>query len=902
MTPFVPPYIVCAVRRTLALFSTRYPDADLNVEIQAHLDLLVDEHVRGGMPPVEARAAARRTFGGVEQMKETYRDQRGLPFVDALGQDLKYAIRTVRKNRGFTVVAVLTLALGIGANTAIFTLIDALMLRALPVAHPEELVSLTTFSARDTDDQFSYAAYQRFRDGASHVAEVIAASTPGRVNIVLNGESDVVERQSVSGNYFAMLGIPALHGRLFLDEDDRLPGGQPVAILSHRYWTRRLGRDPAIVGRTFTIRDTAFTIVGVMPPGFFGDTVGEATDIWTPLAVQPGAPPWLWQGHSVTWLRLLARRAPGMTIEQTRAVFEPVFTSIRDEIAGAERDERFRRQALENRLGVLDGSRGVSRVRNIFSLPLSVLMALVGLVLVIACANVANLLLARAASRQREVAMRLAIGAGRWRLIRQILTEAVLLAALGGALGLLLAIWGTRILVVLASRASTPISLELGPDARVLAFAAVVSFVTALAFGLAPALRAAQLDLLPALREAAGSARSGARFRSGRALVVGEIALSLVLLVGASLFVRSLMNLRRIDLGFNPDRVLVFKIDGPSGGNALHEEEARQLHQRMLERVERIPGVQAVSLSAVGLFTNSTWGNSLTVEGDSSPPGNPVRALANAVSARYFQVMAIPVLQGRSFSDADHERAPKVALVNETFARRFFSGADPVGKRVGLGAPARSMMEIVGVVKDAKYVNLREANRSMVYVPFTQHPSQITEVEVRTAGDAAAAVANLRRELAAVDRRLPVLQVAEMRDQVDASIAAERLIANLSSAFGLLALILAAVGLYGVIAYVSARRTAEIGIRMALGAQRTQVLWLVMKDALLMLAGGAALGLPAAWAASRLVSSLLFGLRPEDPSTILVATAVLMGVGALAGFLPARRAARVDPMVALRHE
>ena len=369
--------------RLLAILTGRRRDAELTDEIQAHLDLLVEEHVRGGMPLTAARAAARRGFGGVEQMKETYRDQRGLPLIDALGQDLKYASRTLRKNRAFSVVAVLTLALGIGANTAIFTLIDALMLRALPVAHPEELVSLTTFSARDTEDLFSYAAYRRFRDGGSQVADVIAASTTGRVNIVLDGEPDVVDRQSVSGNYFAMLGIPALHGRLFLAEDDRLPGGQPVAILSHRYWTRRLGRDPAIVGRTFTVKDTAFTIVGVMPPGFFGDTVGEATDIWTPLAAQPGAPAWLWQGHSVTWLRLLARRAPGITVEQTRAVFEPVFASIRDEIAGGERDARFRKQALENRLGVRDGSRGISRVRNIFSMPLIILMALVGLVLVI---------------------------------------------------------------------------------------------------------------------------------------------------------------------------------------------------------------------------------------------------------------------------------------------------------------------------------------------------------------------------------------------------------------------------------------------------------------------------------------------------------------------------------------
>ena len=885
--------------RVRGLFHRRGMETDLRDEIETHLSLLADEEIRRGASPHDAGLSARRNFGGVARVQETYRDQRGLPFLETVVQDARFALRGLRKNPAFAATAILTLALGIGANTAIFSLIDALMLRQLPVERPDELIRLKTIGEKGTDDNFSYSALRQFQEGGAHVVNILAANATRSIRATVDGEPELLDRKSVSGNYFAVLGVPAAAGRILSAGDDNV-GGPRVTVISHRFWTRRFGQDHRAIGRTVTIGPTVFTVAGVAAPGFLGETVGEAPDIWTPLTADAGVRPAdVWTGHSTTWLRLVARRRPGISIDDTRGALEPIFTTITHEIAAATKIASFRNQALQSRLGIDEGSRGYSAVRERLGGPLYVLMAVVGLVLLIACANVANLLLARAAVRAREISLRVALGAGRLRLVRQLLVEALLLSVLGGILGLLIGLWSAGSLVALASETPLPLRLDVRLDRRMLAFTAVVSFTTAIVFGLLPALRSARPNLVPALKDAPALNRTSG-FRLGKSLVISQIALSLVLLVGAGLFLRSLMNLRSIDLGFNPDRVLVLRVDSSSAGSKMPLEERRHIYARLVERAESVPGVRGASLSFFGLLSGATWGNRITVEGRTAPPDEPERTFANAITPRYFEVMGMQVLRGRPFSDADRANAPPVAIVNETFARQFFNDPEPMGRRVGLGAPAKIMMEVVGVVGDAKYSSLRESDVPMLYVPLTQYAGQPTQLQIRTAADPAALSSQLRRELAGVDGRMAIVDVMNMEDAVDASLIGETLIAKLSSLFGVLALLLSAVGLYGVVAYMSAQRTVEIGIRMALGADYRSVVWLVLRQVLILVLAGLLIGAPAAVFASRLVGSQLYGMTPHDPVTIALAIVVLSTVALVAGCIPARRASKVNPIVALK--
>ena len=890
-----------------ALFDRRRREQELDEELRAYLDAAIDEKMRTGVARGEAVRMARAEIGSLEAVKDHTRDVGWDAQLDSLWRDVRYAARTLRRSPAFSTVAVLTLALGIGANTAIFSVVNAIMLRPLPVERPEQLIALATVYPDSTEPVFSYPAYRRFEADAAQLAEVFAASSVRRDAITLDGAPEPVDHKWVSGNYFTTLGVPAAVGRTLLPADDGLPAGQPVAVLSDAYWNRRFGRDRSVIGRGFRFKATAFTIVGVARRGFFGDTGGEAPDIWMPLTSQPGAPPHLWKGHSTTWLGILARLRPGVTIQQARAGLEPVYGQVRDEVAAGTESSDFRQSVLESRLAVSAASAGTSRLRGPLSAPLLILMAIVGLVLVIACANVANLLLARAVARQRETAVCLAIGAGRLRVVRHALIEALLLAAAGGAAGLLLALWVSSILTAMVAGA-VPLSLDLRPDGRVFGFTTIVSLATAVVFGLLPALRAGGIDPLPALKISGGSGRGVARVRLGRTLVVTQIAVSLVLLVAAGLFVRSLFKLQEVDTGFDPDRVLLFQLTAPADERPVSPEEKRQLYRELVARAEGVPGVRAASASFSSLFTRGTWGNAIAVEGVDVPPGVTLRTLANSITPRYFEVMRIAILRGRDFTDGDRDTAPKVAIVNQAFAGRFLGAGDPIGRRVGLcssdpcGTPARGMMTIVGVAKDAKYVNLREDKRPMLYVPFTQHEQNLREVEVRTAGDPALVAATVHRELGRVDRRLAAVSVVELRDQVNASIVAERLIAKLSATFGILALILAAVGLYGVIAYITTQRTGEIGIRMALGADRRDVRWLVLRDTLKLVLFGVLIGIPAALAGARLVASQLFEVQPDDPIAAAAGLAALAATALLAGYLPARRAARVNPVIALRAE
>jgi predicted permease len=890
-----------------ALFRGQQAEHELDEELRAYLDTSIEEKTRAGFPRDEAIRAARAEMGSLDAIKDHTRDAGWESALESLWRDVRYAARTLRKSPAFSAVAVVTLALGIGANTAIFSVVDAVLLRTLPVGHPEDLISLATVYPNSVDAVFSYPAYQQFAAEGADVADAIAASSVRRDAIAYEGPPEPVDYKWVSGNYFTTLGVAAAAGRVLLPADDRLPPAGRVAVLSDAYWTRRFGRDASVVGRSFRLKAAAFTIVGIAPRGFSGETGGEAPDIWMPLTTQPGAPPHLWKGHSTTWLGILARLRPGVTLAQARAGLDPVYGRIRDAVAAGTESAEFRNSVLGSRLAVSEASGGSSRLRAPLTAPLLVLMAIVGLILVIACANVANLMLARAAARQRETAVRLAIGAGRSRVVRQSLVEALVLAALGGTGGLLLAYWGSSVLVALVAGA-LPLSLDVRLDLRVLSFTMLVSCATAVVSGLLPALRAARIDPLAAIKASGGPGRGAARIPLRRTLVVTQIAVSLVLLVVASLFVRSLLKLQEIDTGFDPDRVLLLAVTPPVDDRPLAAAERRDLYRQLLERAEAVPGVRRASASFSGLFTRGTWRNVVAVEGFVPAPGVTPRTFANAITPGYFDVMQIAVLRGRPFTGADHETAPKVAVVNQTFARQFFGDIDPVGRRAGLcnsdpcGPMPNAMMEIVGVTEDAKYVSLREEPRPMLYVPFTQYDQNPRELEVRTAGDPLAVAAVLHRELAAVDRRLAIVAMVELRDQVDASLTAERLVAKLSTAFGLLALALAAVGLYGVIAYVTTQRSSEIGIRMALGANRRDVRWLVLRDTLKLVLAGVAIGLPLALAGAQLLATQLYEVPPGDPLAVSVSVAALSLAALLAGYLPARRAARVDPLVALRCE
>jgi predicted permease len=884
-----------------ALVRARHVEQDLDEELHAYLDLAIDDKIRAGMTRDAAVRAAKVEIGSLQSVKDRTRAVGWDFVVESVWRDLRYGARTLRKSPTFSIVATATLALGIGANTAIFSVVNAILLRPLPVDHPEQLIEVAAVTADRADPVFSYAAYRHFALDGAAVAEAFAASNARREAIAFDGVSEPVAIKLVSGNYFTALGVRPALGRMLTAADDRRPLGEPVAVLSDAFWAGRFGRDPSIVGRRFRFKAAPFTVIGVAPRGFFGETVGDAPDVWIPLTAEPGTPPFVWAGHSTTWLTVLARRRPGVTLAQARAGLEPVYAVIRDEIAGGMNNPRFREGVLTSRLAVSDARGGVSKLRNPFSTPLLILMGMVLLVLVIACANVASLMLARAAIRRRETAVCLAFGASRVRLVGQWFAEASLLALCGGLGGLALAAWGSRSLVGLVAGA-LPISLDVAPDRRVFAFAALVSCATAVVFALAPALGAPRVDLLATLKASGGPGRGAPRVRLRRTFVVTQIAVSLVLLVAAALFVRSLLNLQDIDAGFDPKRVLVFEMMPPVDERPVPIDEARRAYQRLLARAEAVPGVSAASVAFSPLFTMGTWGNAVTVEGFVPPPAVTPRTFANAVGPRYFDVMRIPIRRGRAFLDTDGDGAPRVAIVSGAFARQFFGDADPIGRRVAFGSPPKTWMEVVGLAGDAKYVDLRERERPMLYVPFTQHAQTPHEVEVRTAGDPAAVAATLRRELASVDSRLAIVGMTTLGERVDASIVPERLIARLSAVFGLLALLLAAVGLYGLVAYMTTQRTSEIGIRMALGADRAAVRWFVLRETFVLVAIGLAIGLPIALAGARLLARQLYDVAPADPLAMTIGVATLSCAALLAGFLPAQRASRVDPLMALRAE
>ena len=816
-----------------------------------------------------------------------------------LWQDLRYAARMLSKNPGFTTIAVITLALGIGANTAIFSLIDVVLLKSLPVKDPEQLVALTSvIGAQERRPSFSYPTFHDLRARNQVFAEIFAYD-----GLALNlSEGDRTERvsgQLVSGNFFSGLGAAPLLGRVFSAEDDKSPGAHPVAILGHNFWQRRFASDPNVVGRTIRLNGYPFTVIGIAAPGFFGVEVGASPEVWVPMMMQPqlSAGDDRLRMRNNFRIRIMARLKPGVSAQQSQVATDLLNQQINSEAPGI--NPRLRDFLLKQHIELQPAGKGLSSLRSQFKQPLLILMCMVGLVLLIACANVANLLLARAKTREKEIAVRLALGASRFRLARQLLTESLLLSLFGALFGLLFALWATDLLVNLVGRSR--FTLELHPDLRALGFNLGVAVLTSILFGLAPAIQATRPDLISALKNEIPTLAGGAgRFELRKMLVVTQVALSLSLLVGAGLFVRTLRNLNGLDLGFRADKVLLLSMS-PSL-NGYNPEQARNFYAQLLERVKTLPGVQQASFADIPLLSGA-WVTGVTIEGYQPRPGQDMSITAKNVEPKFFETMGIPLLTGRDFAATDGPGAPKVAIINETVARSFWGNENPIGKRIGIESPLPDS-EIIGVIKDTKYRNLKEQIPRTVYVPLAQTVVRAAEcvLHIRTTGEPKDLIAAIRHEARALDKDLPLYNVKTFNELKAEGMLQERAVATLSSFFGLLALLLASVGLYGVMAYAVARRTREIGVRLALGAQAGDVLKLVIRQGMALVVVGLIIGLAVAMTLTRFIADQLYGVRPADPATFAAISLLLTAVALLACYLPARRATKVDPMVALRIE
>ena len=850
-----------------------------------------------------------------------------------LRQDMRYALRMLGKSPGFNVVAVLTLALGIGANTAIFSVLDSVLLRSLPVWHPEELALLSDPEAHGSEfggeggerSLLAYSEFQYLRDHNEVFSKIFAADSQlPDVDITIGNSSSGpgagAQRESarvrlVTADYFNILGVNPAAGRFFTSEADRVRGGAPVAVIGYAFWKQRFALDPSAIGQTIQIRNTSFEIVGVAPPRFFGETVGEAPDVWVPITMQdaiyPGrdllspSPEGILNQH--IWLQAIGRLKPGISIAQANSSMNVVFKRLVESLVGPGISAEQRHSFLDQRLKIQSAVRGASTLQGSFGEPLEFLMALVGLVLLIACANVANLLLARGEARQKEFVLRLSIGAERFRLVRQLLTESFLLATLGAGIGIVLAFWADSLLLRMVGGAAdgpAAVQLNLYPDGRVLAFTALVTLLTVVLFGLFPSLQATRLDLSTRMRSSTPAGESlFRRLPLNKTLVVAQVSFSLVLLIAAGLFVHSLAKLGRVSLGYDEENLLLFRVDAAAGG--YKGAALTRLYEDLLSRISTIPGLRGVTVSHNGLFSGSESGDPVAVEGYTPKPDEQMNSRIDHVGPGYFSTMGIPILLGREIGAQDRAAGLRPAVVNETFAHRFFPNANPIGKHIRdtyPGNPADAI--VVGVAADAKYNSLREKTPPRFYVPlFNPMWEQGSAVyEVRTFADTRSVGAALRSAVGQVGPSLPPISIRTMSGLVSDTLETDRFIEQLSGTFGLLAILLASVGLYGVMAYIVARRTRDIGIRMALGARPADVLWQVLRESLVLVWIGIAIGVPAALAGTRLVRSMIFGLGFADPAVIAAAVVLFAVIAALASFLPAYRASQVDPMVALRYE
>jgi predicted permease len=833
-------------------------------------------------------------------------------------QDVRYGLRMLRKSPAFTLVAVLTLALGIGANTAIFSLINALLLKMLPVQNPAELVVIGDPAAVHSHSSgtpqvryFSYQLYRAFRDNTSSFSGILVSGEVNRTRVKKDGSeiSSTATSALVSGNYFSVLGVNALMGRTLSPEDDDAKGKHPVAVVGYDFWQRKLGGDKTILGQTINLNGHPFTVVGVAPPGFFGDTVGDVQDFWVPIMMQeqlmPGRP--YLESLDKSWLHIIARLRPGTGLSQAKSNINVAFKQFVDGPLGATLSADDRDALRKSSVDVVPGGTGFSSLRQAFHTSLMVLMIIVGLVLLIACVNVANLLLARASARDKEIAVRLALGAGRQRLLSQLLTESLLLAVAGGVCGLLLAHWGNRALLTLAVSASTADALDVHPDLRVLAFTGGICLLAGLIFGLVPALKSLRVELTPTLKDRTQVSEPASRLLRlnwGKLLVASQVALSLLVLFAAGLLVRTLANLKNLDLGYNREHLLLLRTDPIAAG--YKGQQVVALSNEIMERLAALPGVRGVTMSKNGLFSGSDSEDDIRIEGY-VPARDEDRAVHwDWAGPNYFSAIGIPIILGRDIGLQDTATSPKVAVINQTMARFYFGKTNPIGRKMWIDDSEHPQpIEIIGVARDARGFELRGAMERRFYMPFAQTFQEAMAnviFEVRTAGDPSAVADSARKAIADFNPNLNVLWVRTVDRLVNDTLSTDIMVARLSSFFGGLALLLACIGLYGVMSYTVNGRTKEIGLRMALGAQRSTVLWMVLKEVMILVLIGVVVGVPAALAASQSLSALLFGLNPADPISLGVVILLLSVVALLAGLLPARRAIKVDPLVALRYE
>jgi macrolide transport system ATP-binding/permease protein len=856
-------------------------------------------------------------------------------WLEQLTQDCRYGVRTMAANKTFSLLAIVSLALGIGANTAMFSFMDSLLLRALPVADPASLAVLTwrapAGSGRDSvihggsgniwrdgsmrgSGIFPYPAFEQIRDNSDAVFSSVFAYYPtGKVNVIVSGQAELSSGEFVSGDYFRGLAVLPSAGRVILPDDDRV-GAPAIAVVSYAYGQRRFGDAAHAPGQAILINNLPFTIAGVAPPGFFGVDPAAAPDFYVPLRtnlllrLRGGANEAKdYQARNYYWIEMMARLRPGVSLAQAQAALGPVF---RNWVDGTATDrERPQLPALV----IQEGATGLDTLRRQFSKPLYVLLALVALILAIACANIANLLLTRATARRREMAVRLSIGAGRFRLIRQLLTESVLLASIGGAVGMLVAMWGIRVLTFLLANGSDDFTLRPELNWRVLGAATALALITGILFGLAPALQSIRVNVIAALKDARAG-QPGARAGSGfgfrrigvsQALVVTQIGLSLLMLVAAGLFVRTLSNLQAIQLGFNREDVLLFTMNARQAGHT--DPEILNFYTDLQKRFAAIPGVRSATATHHQMIGQGTWSGDVVPVGKLPKPGFATHILMTG--SDFFSTMQIPVMLGRAFDDRDRPGSLPVAVVSEAYVKTYFVDQNPIGQHITIKrrAPLKDRdVEIVGVAANARYGAVKGAFRDIVYLPFDQgsyYPVEEMTFALRGGGgDPLRYVSTVREIVRQADPRVPVTDVKTQAAQIDQTMNQEIIFARLGTAFAVLALLIACVGLYGTMAYTVARRTGEIGIRMALGAPRGAVVWMVLREVFVLAAIGLAIGVPAALGTSRFVESFLFDVKPNSPTTLVVAAGILLSAVLLAGYAPARRASRIDPLTAVRHE
>ncbi|HEV2616954.1 MAG TPA: ABC transporter permease [Candidatus Acidoferrales bacterium] len=887
------------------LFARTRRDRDLAEEIDSHLQLHIEDNLQRGMTPAEARRQALIKLGGVEQTKERYRDRRGIPFLETLLQDIRFGLRMLRKSPGFTAVAVLTLALGIGANTAIFSLLDGLVFRDLPVPHPGQLVHVAAYSPDDSDSGLSLPMYEEIAHDQKVFSAMFSWEGEGISNVEINGSLTRGDVWPIDGNFYANLGAVPEFGRLIGPQDVDFYSSTPtqVAVLGYDYWRTHFGADRNIVGKTIKIEQTPFTIIGVTRPGFSGMTADVPFEIAVPFTTEP-----LIEGHidvqkhlqrrDGLWYDAAGRLKRGVTLEQARAQLESLWPAIRTATLPTSPEQRARFQGL--RLKLVADSTGSSYMRGRFSTPLYVLLGISSLVLLIACLNLASLILARAATRSHEMSVRIALGASVWRLGRQLLTESVMLSVVGALVGFALALWGSEVLsrFIFSQTYSVPAGLNLTPDLRILGFATSIAVLTGVLFGLAPALRIFAEDPNAALQQSSRSVDHGTG-RLGKGLILTQIGLSLILLADAGLFIRSLEKLLHVDPGFQTQNLVEVQLY-PKPGGYKNLNWASYDHQ-LTDEIANLPGVQSVGLAHMRIGGGNTWREPIERSGTRNST-----VMADFVFARpgLFRTLGIRLVRGRTFTWEDNDHAPDVALISESLARTLFPAGDAIGRQIHFpNEPQWKDVQVVGIIANASLYDIRLHAPPTIYLSAIQHGdySGWPDLVIRTRAAPDRIEGSIQQAVQSIGHEY-VWKIRRVSANIDESLIQERITAMLSAFFGALALLIAAIGLYGLVSYNVTRRTRELGIRLALGAQRGAVLRMVLRDALVLTLIGIAMGLPCALAATRLIAHMLFGVTPYDPLTLATIAAALVIVGALAGYIPARRAMSVDPMVVLRHE